>query len=93
MSTATLSDSKSLPQPVSMPDKSVSRTADNDDSRLWVSPTAVFSKSHLMAEVDPARSTLPLAAYCFMTGFMFVSSCLAICVGLTFSIVWIRFQQ
>lgn len=27
-------------------------------------------RSYLMADVDPAQTTTPLAAYCFMTGFM-----------------------
>ena len=27
-------------------------------------------RSYLMADVDPAQTTAPLAAYCFMTGFM-----------------------
>jgi hypothetical protein len=31
--------------------------------------TASF-RSYLMADVDPAQTTAPLAAYCFMTGFM-----------------------
>jgi len=26
--------------------------------------------SYLMTDVDPAQTTAPLAAYCFMTGFM-----------------------
>jgi hypothetical protein len=26
--------------------------------------------SYLMADVDPAQTTAPLAAYCFMTGYM-----------------------
>ena len=29
--------------------------------------------TYIMEEVDPSRSTLPLSAYCFMTGFMCVS--------------------
>jgi hypothetical protein len=31
--------------------------------------TASF-RSYLMADVDPAQTTAPLAGYCFMTGFM-----------------------
>jgi hypothetical protein len=31
--------------------------------------TASF-RSYLMADVDPEQTTAPLAAYCFMTGFM-----------------------
>ena len=27
-------------------------------------------RSYLMADVDPAQTTAPLAAYCFMTGYM-----------------------
>ena len=31
-------------------------------------------REFLMTEVDPDLSTIPLAAYCFMTGWMFVSA-------------------
>lgn len=46
--------------------------ASSSDGALWTSPTSIFSKEHLMGDVDPQRSTLPLAAYCFMTGYMYV---------------------
>lgn len=62
------SDSKeNLPQPVSAPTPSQASTS---DTRLWVMPANVLSKSHLFTDVDPQRSTFPLAAYCFMTGYM-----------------------
>jgi len=40
---------------------------------------------HLMGEVDPAQSTVPLAAYCFMTGFID-------CISFTAIFVWCGFQ-
>ena len=43
------------------------------DSALWMAPTTVLTKSHVQSDVDPERSTLPLAAYCFMTGYMCVT--------------------
>ena len=62
-------EKEALPAPVIAP-------FDNKDSssQLWMAPSNVFSKAHLMADVDPERSTFPLAAYCFMTGFMCVPS-------------------
>lgn len=55
-----------LPQPaVSSPYSEKDR-----ESALWMAPTTVLTKSHIMSDVDPERSTFPLAAYCFMTGFM-----------------------
>lgn len=53
-----------LPRPVS------ANTA-VDTVRLWVSPSIVLSKEHVMGDVDPVKATFPLAAYCFMTGFMY----------------------
>lgn len=48
---------------------------DNDrDSALWIAPNTLLTKAHFLADVDPQRSTFPLAAYCFMTGFMCVLS-------------------
>jgi len=55
------------------------------ESALWMAPTTVLTKAHLMSEVDPDRSTLPLAAYCFMTGFIDV-----VCFSAIF--VWCAFQ-
>ncbi|THH23279.1 hypothetical protein EUX98_g7897 [Antrodiella citrinella] len=55
------------------------------DTRLWVIPANVLSKSHLLDEVDPERSTFPLAAYCFMTGFIDA-------VSFTAVFVWCGFQ-
>ena len=58
---------EALPQPVSSKE---SHTTIVDTAQLWVSPRTVLSKRHLMTDVDPVHSTFPLAAYCFMTGFM-----------------------
>ncbi len=41
----------------------VERSALNHAGSLW---------THLMTEVDPSQATAPLAAFCFMTGFMSV---------------------
>jgi hypothetical protein len=48
-------------------DDSCSEISDNYNprQRLW-------SRAHLMQDVDPKLSTLPLAAYCFMSGWLFV---------------------
>lgn len=40
-----------------------------DVEHAAVKQTATL-RSYLMADVDPAQTTAPLAAYCFMTGFM-----------------------
>ena len=40
-----------------------------DVEHVAVKQTASL-RSYLMADVDPAQTTAPLAAYCFMTGFM-----------------------
>ena len=40
-----------------------------DVEHVAVKQTASF-RSYLMADVDPEQTTAPLAAYCFMTGFM-----------------------
>lgn len=61
--TATV-EKDALPRPAS--------SSSEKDYALWVSPTAIFSREHLMMDVDGERSTFPLAAYCFMTGFMYV---------------------
>ena len=58
---------ETLPQPVSSKE---SHSTIVQTAQLWTSPGTVFSKAHLMGDVDPAQSTFPLAAYCFMTGFM-----------------------
>jgi len=55
------------------------------EARLWLAPTTVLSRSHFMSDVDPERSTFPLAAYCFMTGFIDSISFTAI-------FVWCGFQ-
>ncbi|CAL1709375.1 unnamed protein product [Somion occarium] len=59
--------------------------ASSDHHALWLGPTTVLSKAHLMGDVDPKRSTFPLAAYCFMTGFIDAVSFTAI-------FVWCGFQ-
>ncbi|KAI0700171.1 hypothetical protein BC835DRAFT_1328751 [Cytidiella melzeri] len=64
------------PTPLGDPDR---------DSALWMAPTTVLTKAHIMSEVDPERSTFPLAAYCFMTGFINV-----VCFSAIF--VWCAFQ-
>ena len=46
-------------------------TAEGDVEHVAVKQTATL-RSYLMADVDPAQTTAPLAAYCFMTGFMWV---------------------
>ena len=57
-----------LPRPAS----SSTAASNNRDYALWMSPQVLFSRDHWMADVDGERATLPLAAYCFMTGFMCV---------------------
>lgn len=44
------------------------------DSALWLAPTTILTKAHMLSDVDPEKSMFPLAAYCFMTGFMCVPS-------------------
>ncbi|KAI0659016.1 hypothetical protein C8Q70DRAFT_916304 [Cubamyces menziesii] len=73
---------EALPQPVSSKE---SHTTIVDTAQLWVSPRTVLSKRHLMTDVDPVHSTFPLAAYCFMTGF--IDS-----VSFTAIFVWCGFQ-
>ncbi|KAJ3531895.1 hypothetical protein NM688_g7506 [Phlebia brevispora] len=73
-----------------LPPPAISRVSSpNKDSsssmQLWMAPNNVFSKEHLMSEVDPARSTYPLLAYCFMTGYID-----AVCFSAVF--VWCAFQ-
>ncbi|KAJ3485293.1 hypothetical protein NLI96_g5072 [Meripilus lineatus] len=74
-----------LPQPVSANGSEVSLPKPNNSSRLWVSPSTVFTKAHIMKDVDPERATLPMAAYCFMTGF--IDS-----VSFTAVFIWCGFQ-
>jgi len=57
---------------------------DSDAEHVALKPTASL-RSYLMADVDPAQTTAPLAAYCFMTGFIDVISFSAI-------FVWCGFQ-
>ena len=58
-------DADALPRPTS-----ASTASDRSVARRLLTP-AVYD--HLMADVDPAQSTAPLAAFCFMTGYMSVS--------------------
>ena len=64
-------DGPSLPQPAVQQDSpgTLLHTA-----QLFANPREVFSYRHWMGDVDPQQSTFPLAAYCFMTGFMYVFS-------------------
>ena len=39
--------------------------------RLSTHPRTIFSRNHLMSQVDPARCSFPLIACCFMTGLMY----------------------
>ncbi|KAI0077581.1 hypothetical protein K474DRAFT_1661506, partial [Panus rudis PR-1116 ss-1] len=52
---------------------------------LWLGPTTILSRAHILSDVDPQRATFPLAAYCFMTGFIDAVSFTAI-------FVWCGFQ-
>lgn len=52
----------------------VSHSGADQEQALWMAPTAILTTAHIMGEVDPRRSTFPLTAYCFMTGFMCVFS-------------------
>ncbi|GBE87687.1 hypothetical protein BKA93DRAFT_121656 [Sparassis latifolia] len=72
---------QSLPRPVSAD----SRSTAIESARLWLSPSTVFSKEHLFGDVDPKKATIPLAAYCFMTGI--IDS-----ISFTAVFVWCGFQ-
>lgn len=72
-------EKESLPRPGSSP------TPTEQNYALWMSPTSIFSKEHLMGNVDGERATLPLAAYCLMTGFVD-----SVCFSAIF--VWCAFQ-
>lgn len=52
-----------LPRPAS-------DTTMRPNSRLWIAPSTIISRDHFFADVDPSKSSIPLAAFCFMTGFM-----------------------
>ncbi|GJE86774.1 DUF1275 domain-containing protein [Phanerochaete sordida] len=72
-------DKESLPRPGASPAPTAQEYA------LWMSPASIFSRQHLMQDVEGERATLPLAAYCFMTGFID-----SICFSAIF--VWCAFQ-
>ena len=63
-------DADTLPRPTS-----ATTASDRSLARRLLTP-AVYD--HLMADVDPAQSTTPLAAFCFMTGYMSVSPALTL---------------
>ncbi|KAH9933868.1 uncharacterized protein B0H18DRAFT_1082947 [Fomitopsis serialis] len=67
-----------LPRPAS--DNMMRQTA-----RLWVSPSVLFTREHFFGDVSPVKATIPLAAFCFMTGF--IDS-----VAFTAVFVWAGFQ-
>ncbi|KAI8986794.1 hypothetical protein BD414DRAFT_487047 [Trametes punicea] len=73
---------EALPQPVSSKE---SHSTIVDTAQLWTSPRTVFSWRHWMTDVDPVHATFPLAAYCFMTGFIDA-------VSFTAVFVWCGFQ-
>ncbi|TBU37797.1 hypothetical protein BD309DRAFT_931787 [Dichomitus squalens] len=75
-------DGPALPQPAVQHDSpgTILHTA-----QLFANPREVFSYRHWMGNVDPAQSSFPLAAYCFMTGF--IDS-----VSFTAVFVWCGFQ-
>lgn len=71
MSTMTTLESKSLA--VSVPALSKEEV---DAEGAMAKPSRPTFWQHLNTEVDPAQSTGPLAAFCFMTGFMCVQETL-----------------
>jgi hypothetical protein len=70
--------------PSSSKSTSTAAVLKGDAEHVALKPTASL-RSYLMADVDPAQTTAPLAAYCFMTGFIDVISFSAI-------FVWCGFQ-
>ncbi|KAJ7609704.1 hypothetical protein FB45DRAFT_943775 [Roridomyces roridus] len=82
MSTMTTIESKTLGASVPVLDKEDSNV---DAERAMAKPHRPTFWEHLNSEVDPARATGPLAAYCFMTGFIDAISFSAI-------FVWCGFQ-
>ncbi|KAM5534719.1 hypothetical protein V8D89_011583 [Ganoderma adspersum] len=72
----------------SLPPPASSKASNNTllgNNQLWSSPLDLFSYRHWMSDVDPQQSTMPLAAFCFMTGFIDSISFTAI-------FVWCGFQ-
>ena len=65
-----VADADALPRPTS-----ATTASDRSLARRLLTP-AVYD--HFMADVDPAQSTTPLAAFCFMTGYMSVSPALTL---------------
>lgn len=66
----------------SLPPPASSKASNNTllgNNQLWSSPLDLFSYRHWMSDVDPQQSTMPLAAFCFMTGFMCVQHFLFLC--------------
>ncbi|KZT10414.1 uncharacterized protein LAESUDRAFT_694050 [Laetiporus sulphureus 93-53] len=70
-----------LPRPASAD----SRRTVVASARLWIAPSVVLTRDYLMTDVDPAKSSIPLAAFCFMTGFVDA-------VVFTAIFVWAAFQ-
>lgn len=78
------SESGSLPAPVSHQDNT--NLGSKGDAERPLSPkTRPTFWTHLMSDVDPSHATFPLAAFCFMTGFIGAISFSAI-------FVWCGFQ-
>ncbi|KAJ7669348.1 hypothetical protein DFH06DRAFT_181718 [Mycena polygramma] len=75
MSTMTTLDDQSVP----------SKETTRDEEGAMAKPTRPTFWQHLNTEVDPAQSTGPLSAFCFMTGFIDAISFTAI-------FVWCGFQ-
>lgn len=50
----------------------VAASKEMEERRPWSSSREL--KRYLMTEVEPALATAPLAAFCFMTGFMCVAA-------------------
>jgi hypothetical protein len=62
-------EATTLPAPVISP--ATSMPSMSSRCPLWEVPSRRGGlKDYLMTTVDPERSTIPLAAYCFMTGWM-----------------------
>lgn len=60
----------------------VAASKEMGERRPWSSSREL--KRYLMTEVEPALATAPLAAYCFMTGFMYVRASLRLVDELIF---------
>ncbi|KZT68923.1 hypothetical protein DAEQUDRAFT_727349 [Daedalea quercina L-15889] len=54
-------------------------------TQFWISPSDIFTREHFFSDVNPSKSTIPLAAFCFMTGYIDA-------VVFTAIFVWAGFQ-